>query len=360
MPGLREALESAISESEPKNEVVPNQATEAPAEPDTSGNDIAAASSVENDESIQETAEVETVPKSDDEKEVAAKPVEDKPATQAKSSRVDRPPTNWKGGAKGEWANVPLAVRQEVHRIEAEVNKVMQEAAPAKQFVQQFQQVVAPYMARIESYGTPPVQAIGNLLKADYLLSSAPKVQRAQLMAQFIKDYEIDIVELDNALAGATSPNSQGQQSDVEERILQRVQQMVAPFQQQQQRLIQQEQSKAVGTVESMAQDHVKYPYFNEVRQDMADIVEMMAKRGVDISLEEAYARATRINPEVSSQMERTSLNRNAVQQHQQAQRARNASSSVTGAPAAGGTGTFAGGNDIRSHLEAAFNSARI
>ena len=360
MASLREALSSAIEEAEVPEQTAENVSSAPEVAPSEGSSDLAERSSVETTDDLPEETTGEVVEPSDKSEAVAAKPDENKQAVSSKQSRVDRPPTNWKGGAKGEWANVPLSVRQEVHRIESEVAKVMQEAAPLRQFHQQFQQTMAPYMARIESYGTQPVQAIGNLLKADYLLSSAPKQQRAQLMAQFIKDYEVDIVELDNALSGSAPSNPQGQQSDVEQRIMQQVQQMVAPFYQQQQNQTRQLQERATTTVQSMSQDHIKYPYFNEVREDMADIVEMMAKRGVDISMEDAYARATRINPDVSSQLEKQVTVQSANQQHLQAQRARNASSSITGAPASGGGGQFTGNGDLRSSLEAAFNGARI
>jgi len=359
-PSMREALSSAIEQAEVPEEKVVSAAPEAEIAPVEASTDIAAASAVTEDEPLPESKDEPVVEKPADDKEVAAKPDENKSDVPAKPSRVDRPPSSWKGQAKGEWATVPLAVRQEVARREAEVEKVLREAAPLRQFQQQFQQTVAPYMARIESYGTHPVQAIGNLLKADYLLSSAPKQQRAQLMAQFIKDYEVDIMELDNALSGSAQPNPQGQQSDIEQRIMQQVQQMVAPFYQQQAQATQQIQQKAVTTVEQMAEDHIKYPYFNEVRADMADIVEMMAKRGVDMTLEDAYARAIRINPEVSSQMERQTTMQNANHQHQQAQRAKLAASSVSGSPAAGGGGSFVGNGDLRSTIEAAFGGARL
>jgi hypothetical protein len=357
---LREALSSAVEEAEVPEQAVETAPSSQEAAPSEGSSNLAERSAVDDDSSDLKEPPTVPVEPTDKPDAITNKTAEGNQTTPSKLSRVDRPPVGWKGQAKGEWATVPLAIRQEVTRREAEVEKVLREAAPLRQFQQQFQQTVAPYMARIDSYGTPPVQAIGNLLKADYLLSSAPKQQRAQLMAQFIKDYEVDIVELDNALSGAAQPNPQGQQTDIEQRILQQVQQMVAPFYQQQNRQQQQQQQRASSTVESMSQDHIKYPYFNEVRQDMADIVEMMAKRGVDVTLEDAYSRATRFNPDVSSQLERQTTMSSANQQHQQAQRSRLASSSVSGAPASGGSNGFVGNGDLRSSLEAAFNSNRL
>jgi hypothetical protein len=103
-----------------------------------------------------------------------------------------------------------------------------------------------------------------------------------------------------------------------------------------------------------------KYPYFDEVRQDMADIVEIYVKKGLAISLSEAYNKAIHMNDTVREQMGKQVAISSANQQHQQAQRALKAASSVTGAPAAGGVHGNVGDGSIRGALEAAFNGARI
>ena len=195
MAELREALESAINEAEINETPSTDSSSESSAPVET---DIAAASDISADESVKETAPVEAAPEQSEPKE-AAKPegakTEDTPPV--KQSRIDRAPQSWKKEAKGEWNNIPLHVRQEVHKREMEVQKVLQETAPVRQFAEQFQHTIAPYQARMQALGTNPIQAVQNLLNADYQLSSAPKGQRATLMAQFIKDYDIDIVALD-------------------------------------------------------------------------------------------------------------------------------------------------------------------
>jgi hypothetical protein len=355
MAELREALESAIKEAE----TVETPSTEEASAPVESG-DIEAASSVQETEPVEETAAPEVPAEQGEPKKepAAAGPkAEDIPA--AKQSRIDRAPQSWKKEAKGEWASIPLHVRQEVHKREMEVQKVLQEAAPARQFAEQFQKTVTPYMARLQAAGaTNPLQAVEALLQADYTLSSAPKAQRAAYMAKLIKEYDIDVAELDNALVGAQSPQ-QPQQTDIQMLVQQQLQQALAPILQREQAQRQQAQEQINHTVESMALDP-KYPYFEDVRMDMADLIDSRAKRGIDLSLEEAYAMATRMNPEVYAQTSRQATLQTANQQHQQAIRAKNAASSVSGAPAAGGTGQFVGNGDLRSSIEAAFGGARL
>ena len=112
-------------------------------------------------------------------------------------------------------------------------------------------------------------------------------------------------------------------------------------------------------TVEEMSLDP-QYPFFDDVRDDMADIMEMKAKRGQTITLQEAYGIDTQINPNTASQIRQQATVQTATQQHQQAQRARVASSSVTGSPATTGSFVNSGDGSLRGAIEAAFGNNRL
>jgi hypothetical protein len=357
MAELREALESAITEAETKE----------PAAPEAQETDLAAASAVEApSESVSEAPAAEAAEgDADKPAEVPAKPEQaveaassEKPDT--KAHRVDRAPQSWKGQAKGEWAQLPLHVRQEVQRREMEINRALQDSAPARQFQQQFEKTVAPYVARMQAIGVQhPMEAVQHLLQADYTLSTAPKAQRAALMAKYIKDYDIDVVELDNALVGAAPQQQPSGMPDIQALVQQQLQQALAPMYQQQAAQRQAAQEKINHTVETMSLDP-KYPHFDEVRMDMADLIDSRAKRGIDLSLEDAYSMAVRMNPEVNAQMAQQNTLQSANQQHQQAIRAKNAASSITGSPASGGSMNLVGDGSLRGALEAAFGGARV
>lgn len=342
---LRAALEAAATEQEK------DDATQAAPELDQGASATVADESAEAPETGADT-----------EQEAAGTPAVQadatKPATETTpvpgQHRVDRAPASWRKEAKGEWASVPLHIRQEVHRRELEVNRALNEAAQARQQSEQFGKVVEPYMARIQSFGVTPQQAIGSLLQADYTLATASKQQRAQFMAKLIKDYDVDVTELDSAIVagmGGQPQQSAPQQPDIQALVQQQLQQALAPIYQQQQEATARQQAQVDQTVEQMALDP-KYPYFDEVREEMADLIEMSAKRGVALSLADAYTRATAFNPQVSQMQQ-------AQQQNLQAQRAKAASRSVTGAPAAGGSNEFAGDGSLRGSLEAAFANLR-
>ena len=360
---LRAALSAAVEESEKKDESQVQQSepvVEAPsAEPE--GEPVQA-----SDEEAGTAEPVEAQPA--DTSQPKATQQDSQAAQQpAREHRVDRAPASWKKEAKGEWASLPLHVRQEVYRREQEVNRVLQEAAPARQVAEQFHQVVQPYMARIQQVGVAPMQAIGSLLQTEHILATGTQREKAALMAKFISEYGIDVTDLDEALAAAIKGQPQNpQQDDLETRLLSRIQQQIAPVltfaqQQQQQAAAQQQrvQQEAVQTIEQMSLDP-KYPHFDEVRQEMADLIEVAAKRGIYLTPEQAYHRAVQLNPDVYGEVQKQGMMTQANQQHQQAQRARIASSSVTGAPATGGDTRFQGDGSLRGAIEAAFGGQRI
>lgn len=354
MDTMREALEAAVDEQEKVD--VPDPVVETVPAPEPASTPEAPALGGENEGKPAEEAKPADAPVQKVEVPVA-KTEEQQPGTH----RVDRAPASWRKEAKGEWAAVPLHIRQEVHRRELEINRALQESTQARQNFDQIQQVVAPFTARLNSLNATPVQAIDTLLRADYTLATAPKEQRAQFMAKLIRDYDIDIVALDAAIVGGRQgqPQPQQQQPDIAQIVQQQLQQALAPIYQERQQTQQAQQEQVAQTVEQMSLDP-KYPHFDEVREDMADLIEVASKRGYQLSLEAAYEKAVALNPDVSSQLNRQTILAQANQQHLQAQKAKIAASSVNGSPAGAGSQNHVGDGSLRGDLEAALANLRI
>lgn len=290
----------------------------------------------------------------------ATKEIPPAPAPEGATFPVDKAPQSWRAPARAKWDKVDPEIRQEVMRRERETTKVLGETANARQFTNQFQQITQPYQARIASLGLDTLGAVHELLKGDYLLSTAPKRQRAELMAKLINDYGVDIAELDSALAG------KGAVDPVDSRVEQLLQQRLAPFQQyiqnQQRQAQEYEQRSATEvnqSIETMAVDP-KYPHFEALRVDMADVIDLAAKRGLYLSLDQAYNRAIAMNPEVSAQVaaQNTAEAKRVAAEaaNAKAQKALGASVSVGGAPGGVPSGA-SGATDRRATIEAAFES---
>lgn len=245
---------------------------------------------------------------------------------------IERAPQSWKPAEKAKWAEIDPGVRQEVLRREAQINQVLAETAPARNFVGEFQQLVQPYAARIQAMGVSPMQAVGELFKADYILSSAPAPQRAAFMAKLISDYGVDIQQLDAVLSGQSA-----QVDPVQARIDQQLQQQLAPLnefiqlqKQQAEALEQQKQQAVQQEIYEMSQNTKDFPYFNQVRESMADWIEISQKKNQHIDLKTAYNKAVMSDPELSRLV---LLQNQTALQAAQAQRAKQASVSVRGAP---------------------------
>ena len=369
---LREALESAVETEEAKPENIPAPAAEAPAPAADapSGASISELSAVDTETPAEikpDTPPKETpdAPPLADQSAVAPKNKAEEDAAAARQHRIDRAPQSWKKEAKGEWAALPLHIRQEVHKREAEINRVLAQAAPERQIAEQFKQVVTPYMATMQARGVDPVTATKNLFEADHKLSSGHPRDRAAYMAELIVEYGISIEDLDSALAPLMNGGRAQQQAgvpggpDIQALIQQQLNQALAPILQERQQAQQRAAHEVEQTVESMALDP-KYPMFEDVRMDMADLIDLSAKRGVVLSLDEAYSRAVRMNPDTYSQLERQSNVSAANQAHQAALKAKAAASSISGAPAGGGGQINGGDGSLRGAIEAAFGGQRL
>jgi len=314
-------------------------------EPDPDGDDKSARSGSERTpEGVAPTPSEKTP------EDAAGKP-ETPSATHAPDATADKAPQSWRPAEKAKWATLDPAVRQEVTRREREITTALNDSAQARSLAHEFANAVSPYMARIQSMGVRPTEAVAELFKVDHLLSTAPKQQRAQFMAKLIADYDVDVVALDAALSG------QAPKDDVPSQVEQLLQQRLAPFQQfmaQQQARLQREeqesQQRTVQTVESMALDP-KYPQFSEVRNDMADLIEIYSRRGVYLPLDEAYNRAIAMTGGTNQVV----VQQQAAEANAQAQRALKASRSVRGTPNLGGLKSV-DVNDRRATIAAAFD----
>jgi hypothetical protein len=292
--------------------------------------------------------------------EPAKKEITPAPEPEEVKFSVEKPPQSWRAAQKAQWTALPLDVRTEVMRREKEITRTLGETANARSFANQFAAAVQPFQARIQAAGINPLQAVNELLRADWTLSTAPPTQRAQFMAKLIKDYGVDVRELDAALAG--KPGADPVSATVEQLVNQRLAPMQQWIAQQEQLRIQGEQQQngqISQTIEQMAEDP-KYPHFEDLREEMADIIDLSAKRGVYLSLDSAYSRAVAMNPEVSKQVatqQATEAAKTAAaQKNAAAQKALGASVSVGGAP--GGLPSGApGADDRRATIAAAFDS---
>ena len=268
------------------------------------------------------------------------KPEAPKPVTEAAPVVEVKPPQSWKPAIREKWASLPPDVREEVARREREMSVALSQSAEARRKAEQFDKVIAPYRS---SFTGEPVAVVSNLLQTAHALNTGTPQSKAAMVAQIVAAYKVDIQALDAALAGQTQPERQ--QQEFRDPRLDRLLEQAEQQRRQQQTLAQQEDARKV------AEFSAKHEFFEDLRDDMADIVEMRARNGVACPLEEAYALAVKMHPEISGVIAQREAAKAAATQNGATLRARNASSSVRNeaAPA-----VAAQPDDLRSSIIAA------
>ena len=263
---------------------------------------------------------------------------------------LETPPRSMSPAAREQWKDTPDAVRQEFARIDQRMEGMAQKYGRDAQRAQQMDRALAPFSQLFAMNGGPGETLPGLLQTASVLQMGAPQ-QKAEMVANIIKQFGVDINTLDNLLVGEAPPPEVQQQTQVQ----QAVQQAVAPYQQtlsqlqaQQQYAAQQSQQEVASEVDAFARQP-ENEFYHDVKADMADILDMAANRGIEMDLKTAYDRACLMNPEISKIIQ-------TRQGAQSTQQKRRASSSIHGTP--GGEGDVAAPNSIAAALNDAWDNA--
>lgn len=273
-----------------------------------------------------------------------------------------RAPASWKPAAREHWAKLPPDVQQEVVRRETEVARVVKEAATSREMLGQMQGVLSPFAHNINATGGDAVAMMTSLFQADNALRHGSVAEKAQTIANIIKAYGVDLMALDSTLAGQapTSDPATMMADRLRREMDQRLQPVMQYFGQQQarhQRAMQEINESASTDVQAFAAEE-GHEFFEDVRDLMADIMDVHTQRGATISLQDAYERAIRMHPQVSDVLARRAESERASAAAQAAQRARRTAVSLSSAPAPAGAVPGPAGDDRRAAIEAAFDQA--
>ena len=269
----------------------------------------------------------------------------------------DRAPQAWRPEVREHWQQLPEPVRAEIARRESEHARFIQESAEARKNNEALMKTIAPYEAFIRAENSNPMQAIDNLMSTAARLRTGTAPELAQMVAGLVKQFGVGrfgngfIEQLDSALAGQT-PVQDPQQAAIEQVLNQRlapVQQMLTQFQQAQ--LAQQQAAQQ--SAQSEVADFLSRAEFGEdVREDMADLMDAASRRGQTLTLADAYKKACLMNDNVRAVIAQRVRAQGAQQGTQAAQKARSAAVQVSGAAPMGALKQDP--TDVRSAIEAA------
>jgi hypothetical protein len=255
------------------------------------------------------------------------------PAPEEAAAEASEPaPVSWKPAVREQWKNLPEEVRKEIQRREKDFAVGIQRSTEAAQYGARMHRMIEPLRPFFNANGLNDETGLQTVMQTAGMLMGGSPPQKAQAVANMIKDYGIDIEQLDGVLAQTLGGQPAQQQAGPDPMVQQQIQQALAPYQQFMGQLTQQQQAQqqhraqeATQTVGQFSQDP-KNEFYMDVREDMAMLLDAAASQNKELSLADAYDRACYMNPEI----------RNILSQRQLAdseQRRQQASVSVSGSP---------------------------
>ena len=254
-------LEEDISEESPQEEVS-HKDREEPAE------DIQVAEHESTDEKAQEAAE------------------EVKPVTR---------PSTWKKEYVQIWDKMEAGEQiskedftkfaEYANQRESEYKKGVSTYKAEADRAKAYEEAVAPYANDLQRRGIKPEQYISNLARADQILTHAPMQQKVQIFQRLAQEYGVQL-------------NGSGEMQQFDPYTQQLMNQLNMVNQEVSSikgRFAQEENQRLMSEIERVRSDVEKFPHFDVVREEMAQLLEL----GKAQDLETAYKKAVRMNDDV-------------------------------------------------------------
>jgi hypothetical protein len=272
----REQLMAALDAAE---EGTLDPVEEAPAELEPV-DDIAEEAKLESTEPIEAAQDEETG------EEIEETPQE--PALQRPSTWKKEYLPIWDKLTSGEQLTKEEALKlaQYSNQRESEYKKGVSTYKAEADRAKELENAIAPFQADFQQQGISPAAWINNLGRAHMILSKAPYDQKVQLFHRLAQDYGIQLNQDGNSVPQVDAYTQQLMNQ------LNQVNQEVSTIKG---RFQQEEQVRLSNEIERVRSDVERFPHFDVVREEMAQLLEL----GKAQDLETAYKKAVRMNDDV-------------------------------------------------------------
>ena len=248
----------------------------------------------EKDDISEESAKVEISTQDNEETAKDAEPIEFEGKDEEKEEKVTRPST-WKKEYVTIWDKMEAGEQiskedftkfaEYANQRESEYKKGVSTYKAEADRAKSYENAIAPYAQDLQRRGIQPTQYIENLVRAEQILSNAGYDQKVQVFQKLAADYGIQL----NGSGQVTQLDPYTQQLMNQ---LNMVNQEVSSIKG---RFAQEENQRLMGEIEKVRSDVEKFPHFDVVREEMAQLLEL----GKAQDLETAYKKAVRMNDDV-------------------------------------------------------------
>jgi hypothetical protein len=200
-------------------------------------------------------------------------------------------PSSWTGAAKAEFAKASPVIQQEVLRREQQMHNGIAQYKDAASYGQEIHKAIAPFNATIQKLGVTPAAAIEAMFKVDHTLRYGSPQEKLQHIADLARNYGVDLSQGVPEQA-PIDPNYQHLQSQLQA-TQQQLQQITADRESQQQTALNSQ-------IEAAKEGR---PHFDNLRQEMAVLIQAAAANGENLLLPDAYDRAVWSHPTYRAEM---------------------------------------------------------
>jgi hypothetical protein len=248
----------------------------------------------EKDDISEESIKTEISPQNNEETAEDAEPIEFEGKNEEKEEKVTRPST-WKKEYVTIWDKMESGEQiskedftkfaEYANQRESEYKKGVSTYKAEADRAKSYENAIAPYAQDLQRRGIQPTQYIENLVRAEQILSNAGYEQKVQVFQKLAQDYGIQL----NGSGQVTQLDPYTQQLMNQ---LNMVNQEVSSIKG---RFAQEENQRLMGEIERVRSDVEKFPHFDVVREEMAQLLEL----GKAQDLETAYKKAVRMNDDV-------------------------------------------------------------
>ena len=218
---------------------------------------------------------------------------------QAAADAGERAPVGLPPEAREAWKDAPQALKDAIVKREADYSAGIQQYAEGAKRAQTMDAALQPFQQFFATNGGTPAQTISGVLQTASMLQMGAPQQKAEAIAGLIKQFGVDIGALDSLLVGE-KPQS-GQNDALAQMLDQRlgpINQFMHGYQQNQQNqfsAVQQEMSTEIDTFAAANE------FYNDLKMDMADLMDMAGNRGKNMSMKQAYDKAVLMHPQIST-----------------------------------------------------------
>ena len=216
-----------------------------------------------------------------------------------------------------------------------------------------------PWNGYFQQIGATPELAFTHLIAAEYALRTGTPAQKREALLKIAQDYDIDLEQADGGEGEEEFSNPavkalQEELTSLRGLVTSQVQTQAAG-----------QQAVAESDIQTFAEEKTEagqpaHPHFNEVMEDMVMLARLEASQGRKPNLKNLYERAIWSTPAVRAKLmaseKETDAKQRAAEAKDKEQKAREAASSVSGAPA--GTGQPEAKQNLREEITEAYTAS--